>query len=154
MTISELEQQLASIELKIDNGDDHYYFVDDPGNCRFDHRYAYVSKTCRLAVDTDTDWFKALPIKKRKRLFNILMEFAATPLDKRQNAKYYVSVECQGCFGKNRTFWVSEYNTFAEDYELSTKYQDAAKLDDELADKIIGMLPPIAAIKKTKVAVD
>lgn len=151
MTISELEQQLASIELKIDNGDDHYYFVDDPGNCRFDHRYAYVSKTCMLAVDTDTDWFKALPIKKRKRLFNILIEFAATPLDKRKNTKYYVSIECTGYFGKNRTFWVSEYNSFVEDYELSSKYQDAAKLEEELADKIIGMLPPIVAIKKEKV---
>lgn len=154
MTISELEQQLASMELKLDAGDEHYYFVDDTGNRRFDHRYAYVSKNCGFAVDTDTDWFKALQTKKRKRLFNLLMEFAATPLDKRQNTKYYVSVECQGCFGKNRTFWVSEYNQFAEDYELSSKYQDAAKLDEELADKIIGMLPPMAAIKKTKVAVE
>lgn len=154
MTISELEQQLASMELKLDAGDEHYYFVDDTGNRRFDHRYAYVSKNCGFAVDTDTDWFKALETKKRKRLFNLLMEFAATPLDKRQNTKYYVSVEDQGYFGKNRTFWVSEYNQFDEDYELSTKYKDAAKLDDELADKIIGMLPPIAAIKKTKVAVE
>lgn len=154
MTISELEQQLADMGLKLSVGDDHYYFVDDPGNCRFDHRYAYVSKTCRLAVDTDTDWFKALPIKKRKRLFNLLMEFAATPLDKRQNTKYYVSIEYRGCFGHDRTFWVSEYNTFAEDYELSSKYQDAAKLEEEVADKVIGMLPPVATIKKTKVTVE
>lgn len=150
MTISEVEKQLASMELKIYTGDKHYYYVDDSK----DHRYAYVSKTCRFAVDTDTDWFKALQTKKRKGLFNLLMEFAATPLDKRQNTKYYVSVECQGYFSKNRTFWVSEYNTFAEDYELSSKYQDAAKLEEEVADKIIGMLPPIAAIKKTKVAVE
>lgn len=154
MTISELEQQLADMGLKLDTSDDHYYFVDNPGDRRYDHRYAYVSKNCRFAVDTDTDWFKALETKKRKRLFNILMEFAATLLDKRQNTKYYVSVECTGYFGKNRTFWVSEYNSFAEDYELSTKYQDAAKLDEELADKIIGILPPIATIKKTKVAVE
>lgn len=154
MTISELEQQLADTGFKLDTGDDHYYFVDDPGNRRYDHRYAYVSKNCRFAVDTDTDWFKALPTKKREHLFNLLIEFAATPLDKRKNTKYYVSVEYQGYFGKNRTFWVSEYNSFAEDYELSTKYQDAAKLDEELADKIIDMLPPIAAIKKTKVAVE
>nr|DAJ25339.1 MAG TPA: hypothetical protein [Caudoviricetes sp.] len=152
MTIRELEQQLANIglELCLYIGDHHYYYVDDSD----DHRYAYVSKTCRFTVDTDTDWFKALETKKRKRLFKLLTEFAATPLDKRQNTKYYVSVEYQGYFGKNRVFWVSEYNTFAEDYELSTKYQDAAKLDEELADKIIGMLPPIAAIKKTKVAVE
>lgn len=151
MTIRELERQLADIgsELYLYIGDHHYYYVDDFG----DHRYAYVSKTCRFAVDTDTDWFKALETKKRKRLFNILMEFAATPLDKRQNAKYYVSIECTGYFGKNRTFWVSEYNSFAEDYELSTKYQDAAKLDEELADKIIGMLPSTVTINKTKVAV-
>lgn len=154
MTISELEQQLADMELKLDTSDDHYYFVDDTSNRRFDHRYAYVSKSCRFAVDTDTDWFKALETKKRKRLFKLLTEFAATPLDKRQNTKYYVSIEYQGYFGKNRTFWVSEYNSFAEDYELSTKYQDAARLDEELADKIVGMLPPIAAIKKTKVAVE
>lgn len=154
MTISELEQQLADMELKLDAGDDHYYFVDNPGDRRYDHCYAYVSKNCRSVVNTDTDWFKALPTKKRKRLFNALMEFAATPLDKRQNTKYYVSVEYQGYFGKNRVFWVSEYNTFAEDYELSSKYQDAAKLEEEVADKIIGMLPPIAAIKKTKVAVE
>ena len=154
MTISELEQQLADMELKLDTSDDHYYFVDNTSNRRFDRRYAYMSKNCRFAVDTDTDWFKALETKKRKRLFNLLMEFAATSLDKRQNTKYYVNVEYQGYFGKNRTFWVSEYNSFAEDYELSTKYQDAAKLDEELADKIIGMLPPIAAIKKTKVAVE
>lgn len=152
MTIRELEQQLADmgLELYLYIGDHHYYYVDDSD----DHRYAYVSKTCRFAVDTDTDWFKALETKKRKRLFNLLMEFAATPLDKRQNTKYYVSIECTGYFGKNRTFWVSEYNTFDEDYELSSKYQDAAKLDEELADKIIGMLPQIAAIKKTKVAVE
>ena len=154
MTISELEQQLASMELKLDAGDEHYYFVDDTGNRRFDHRYAYVSKNCRFAADTDTDWLKSLQTKKRKRLFNLIMEFAATPLDKRQNTKYYVSVECTGYFGKNRTFWVSEYHSFAEDYELSTKYQDAAKLEEEVADKIISMLPPIAAIKKTKVAVE
>lgn len=154
MTISELEQQLADMELKIDTSDDHYYFVDDTSNRRFDHRYAYVSKSCRLAIDTDTDWFKALETKKRKRLFKLLTEFAATPLDKRQNTKYYVSIEYQGYFGKNRTFWVSEYKSFEEDYELSSKYQDAAKLEEEVADKIIGMLPPIAAIKKTKVAVD
>lgn len=154
MTISELDQQLASMELKLDAGDEHYYFVDDTGNRRFDHRYAYVSKNCRFAVDTDTDWFKALQTKKRKQLFKLLTEFAATPLDKRQNTKYYVSVECQGYFGKNRIFWVSDYNTFDEDYELSSKYQDAAKLEEEVADKIIGMLPPIAAIKKTKVAVE
>lgn len=154
MTISELDQQLASMELKLDAGDEYYYFVDDTSNRRFDHRYAYVSKNCRFAVDTDTDWFKALETKKRKRLFKLLTEFAATPLDKRQNTKYYVSVECQGYFGKNRTFWVSEYNSFAEDYELSSKYQDAAKLEEEVADKIIGMLPPIAAIKKEKVAVE
>ena len=154
MTISELEQQLADMELKLDTSDDHYYFVDDTSNRRFDHRYAYVSKSCRFAVDTDTDWFKALETKKRKRLFKLLAEFAATHLDKRQNTKYYVSIEYQGYFGKNRTFWVSEYNSFAEDYELSTKDQDAARLDEELADKIVGMLPPIAAIKKTKVAVE
>ena len=40
MTISELEQQLAGMELKLDIGDDHYYFVDDPGSRRYDHRYA------------------------------------------------------------------------------------------------------------------
>lgn len=150
MTISELEQQLASMELKIYTGDEHYYYVDDLD----DHRYVYIDKNGRFIIDTDTDWFKALQTKKRKRLFNLLMEFAATPLDKRQNTKYYVSVEYQGYFGKNRVFWVSEYNTFAEDYELSSKYQDAAKLEEEVADKIIGMLPPIAAIKKTKVAVE
>lgn len=154
MTISELEQQLADMGFKLSVGDNYYYYVIDPDDCRYDHRYAYVSKNCRFAVDTDTDWFKALQTKKRKRLFKLLTEFAATPLDKRQNTKYYVSVEYQGYFGKNRTFWVSEYNQFDEDYELSTKYRDAAKLDEELADKIIGMLPPIAAIKKTKVAVD
>lgn len=151
MTISELEQQLASMELKLDAGDEHYYFVDDTGNRRFDHRYAYVSKNCGFAVDTDTDWFKALQTKKRKRLFNLLMEFAATPLDKRQNTKYYVSVECVGYFGKNRTFWVSGYDSFAEDYELSSKYQDAAKLEEGIAEKIIGMLPSTVTIKKTKV---
>lgn len=150
MTISELEQQLAYMELKIYTGDEHYYYVDDLD----DHRYAYIDKNGRFVIDTDTDWFKALQTKKRKRLFNLLMEFAATPLDKRQNTKYYVSIEYTGCFGKNRTFWVSEYNTFAEDYELSSKYQDAAKLEEEVADKIIGMLPPVATIKKTKVAVE
>lgn len=152
MTIRELEQQLADmgLELYLYICDQHYYYVDDSE----DHRYAYVSKTCEFAVDTDTDWFKALQTKKRKRLFNLLMEFAATPLDKRQNTKYYVSVEYQGYFGKNRTFWVSEYNQFDEDYELSTKYRDAAKLEEELADKIIGMLPPVATIKKTKVTAE
>ena len=152
MTIRELEKQLADmgLELYLYIGDRHYYYV----NGSDDNRYAYIDKNGRFVIDTDTDWFKALPTKKRKHLFNLLMEFAATPLDKRQNTKYYVSVEYQGYFGKNRTFWVSEYNSFAEDYELSTKYQDAAKLDEELADKIIGMLPPIAAIKKTKVTVE
>lgn len=150
MTIRELEQQLADIGLKLYTDDEHCYYVDDGD----DHRYAYIEKSCRFLIDTDTEHFKMLQTKKRKRLFNLLTEFAATPLDKRQNTKYYVSVEYQGYFGKNHTFWVSEYNSFAEDYELSTKYQDAAKLDEELADKIIGMLPPIAAIKKTKVAVE
>lgn len=150
MTISELEQQLASMELKLYTGDEHYYYVDDLD----DHRYAYIDKNGRFVIDTDTDWFKALQTKKRKRLFNMLMEFAATPLNKRQNTKYYVSVEYAGCFGKNRTFWVSEYNTFAEDYELSSKYQDAAKLDEEVADRVVGMLPPIMGIKKTKVTVE
>nr|DAU81613.1 MAG TPA: hypothetical protein [Caudoviricetes sp.] len=154
MTISEVEQQLADMGFKLSVGDNYYYYVEDPDDCRYDHRYAYVSKNCRFAVDTDTDWFKSLQTKKRKRLFNLLTEFAATPLDKRQNTKYYVSVEYQGYFGKNRTFWVSEYNSFVEDYELSSKYQDAAKFEEEVADKIIGMLPPIAAIKKTKVAAE
>lgn len=150
MTISELEQQLAGMGLKLCIGDEHYYYVDDLD----DRRYAYIDKNGRFVIDTDTDWFKALQTKKRKRLFNLLMEFAATPLDKRQNAKYYVGIEHTGCFGKNRTFWVSEYNTFAEDYELSSKYQDAAKLEEEVADKVIGMLPSIMGIKKTKVAVE
>lgn len=151
MTISELEQQLVDMGLEVRVGEDnHYYYIDDSDS----HIYAYIDKKSRFTVDTDTDWFKDLQTKKRKRMFSILTEFAATPLDKRQNTKYYVSVEYQGYFGKNRTFWVSEYNSFAEDYELSTKYQDATKLDEELADKIIGMLPPIAAIKKTKVAVE
>lgn len=151
MTISELEQQIADMGLEVRAGEDnHYCYIDDS----YSHIYAYVDKNIRFTVDTDTDWFKDLRTKKRKRLFNLLMEFAATPLDKRQDTKYYVSVEYQGYFGKNRTFWVSEYNSFVEDYELSTKYQDAAKLEEELADKIIGMLPPIAAIKKTKVAVE
>lgn len=150
MTIRELEQQLADMELKLHSDDEHYYYVDD----KDDYRYAYIEKSCRFLIDTETEHFKMLQTKKRKRLFKLLTEFAATPLDKRQNTKYHVSVEYQGYFGKNRTFWVSEYNTFAEDYELSSKYQDAAKLDEELADKIIGMLPPIAAIKKTKVAVE
>lgn len=151
MTISELEQQLADMGFKVRAGEDsQYYYIDDLDN----NGYAYIDKNNRFLIDTDTNWFKDLQTKKRKRLFNALMEFAATPLDKRQNAKYYVSVEYQGYFGKNRTFWVSEYNTFAEDYELSSKYQDAAKLEEEVADKIIGMLPPIAAIKKTNVAVE
>jgi hypothetical protein len=151
MTISELEQQLADIGFKLCAGEDsEYYYIDDLDN----HGYAYIDKNNRFLIDTDTNWFKDLQTKKRKRLFNLLMEFAATPLDKRQSTKYYVSVEYQGYFGKNRTFWVSEYNTFAEDYELSSKYQDAAKLEEEVADKIMGMLPPIAAIKKTKVAVE
>ena len=150
MTISELEQQLATMELKLYTGDEHCYYVDDSDG----NRYVYIDKNGRFVIDTDTDWFKTLQTKKRKRLFNLLMEFAATPLDKRQNTKYYVSVEYQGYFGKNRVFWVSEYNTLAEDYEPSSKYQDAAKLEEEVADKIIGMLPPIAAIKKTKVSVE
>lgn len=150
MTISELEQQLASMELKLYTGDEHYYYVDDLD----DHRYAYIDKNGRFVIDTDTDWFKALQTKKRKRLFNLLMEFAATPLDKRQNTKYYVSIEYRGCFGHDRTFWVSEYNTFAEDYELSSKYQDAAKLDEEVADKVVGMLPSIMGVKKTKVTAE
>lgn len=83
MTIRELEQQLADMGLKLDTGDDHYYFVDDPDDRRYDHRYAYVSKTCRFSVDTDTDWFKILETKKRNRLFKLLTEFAATPLNKR-----------------------------------------------------------------------
>lgn len=147
MTIRELEQQLADMGLKLYTEDVHYYYVDN----KDDHRYAYIDKNCHFLIDTDTEPFKMLQTKKRKRLFNLLMEFAATPLDKRQNTKYYVSVECTGYFGKNRIFWVSDYNTFDEDYELSSKYKDAAKLDEELADKIIDMLPPIAAIKKTKV---
>ena len=151
MTISELEQQLADMGLKVCAGEDkHYYYIDDSDK----HIYAYIDKNIRFAIDTDTDRFRKLQTKKRKCLFNTLMEFAATPIDKRQNTKYYVSVERVGYFGKNRTFWVSGYDSFAEDYELSTKYQDATKLDEELADKIIGMLPPIAAIKKTKVAVE
>lgn len=113
-----------------------------------------MSKTCRFAVDTDTDWFKTLEAKKRKRLFNLLMEFAATPLDKRQNTKYYVSIKYDGCFGYDRTFWVSEYNSFAEDYELSSKRQDAGKFDEEVADNIIGVLPNTPIINKTKVAVE
>ena len=148
MTISELEQQIAGMGFEVRAGEDkHYYYIDDSDN----HIYAYVDKNSRFTVDTDTDWFKDLQTKKRKRLFNTLMEFAATPLDKRQDTKYYVSIEYSGCFGFDRTFWVSEYNTFAEDYELSSKYQDAAKLDEELADKIIGMLPSTVGIKKTKV---
>lgn len=151
MTIRELEQQLADMGFKVRAGEDsEYYCIDDLDN----NGYAYINKSSRFLIDTDTNWFKDLQTKKRKRLFNTLMEFAATPLDKRQNTKYYVSVEYQDYFGKNHTFWVSEYNTFAEDYELSSKYQDAAKLEEEVADKIIGMLPPIAVIKKTKVAVE
>jgi hypothetical protein len=151
MTISELEHQLADIGFKVRASEDNeYYYIDDLDN----NGYAYIDKNNRFLIDTDTNWFKDLQTKKRKRLFNLLMEFAATPLDKRQNTKYYVSVEYQGYFGKNRTFWVSEYNTFAEDYELSSKYQDAARLEEEVADKIIGMLPPIAATKKTKVSVE
>lgn len=151
MTISELEQQLSDMGFKFRSGEDsQYYYIDDLDN----NGYAYIDKNNRFLIDTDTNCFKDLQTKKRKRLFNTLMEFAATPLDKRQNTKYYVSIECTGYFGKNRVFWVSEYNTFAEDYELSSKYQDAAKLEEEVADKIIGMLPPIAAIKKTKVTVE
>lgn len=151
MTISELEQQLANMGFKVRAGEDsQYYYIDDLDN----NGYAYIDKNSRFLIDTDTNWFKDLQTKKRKRLFNLLMEFAATPLDKRQNTKYYVSIEYRGCFGHDRTFWVSEYNTFAEDYELSSKYQDAAKLEEEVADKVIGMLPSIAAIKKTKVAVE
>lgn len=150
MTISELEQQLADMGLKLYIDDKHYYYVDD----KDDYRYAYIEKSCRFLIDTDTEHFKMLQTNKRKCLFNLLMEFATTPLGKRQSTKYYVSIEHTGYFGKNRIFWVSEYNTFAEDYELSSKYQDAAKLDEDLADKIIGMLPPTAAIKKTKVAVE
>nr|DAV33998.1 MAG TPA: hypothetical protein [Caudoviricetes sp.] len=151
MMISELEHQLADMGLKVRASEDNqYYYIDDLDN----NSYAYIDKNNRFLIDTDTNWFKDLQTKKRKRLFNVLMEFAATPLDKRQNTKYYVSVEYQGYFGKNRVFWVSEYNTFAEDYELSSKYQDAAKLEEGVAEKIIGMLPPIAVIKKTKVVVD
>ena len=151
MTISELEHQLADMGFKVRAGEDNeYYYIDDSDN----HGYAYIDKNNRFLIDPDTNWFKDLQTKKRKRLFNALMEFAATPLDKRQNTKYYVSVEYQGYFGKNRTFWVSEYNTFAEDYELSSKYQDAAKLEEEVADKVIGMLPSIVGIKKTKVSVE
>lgn len=150
MTIRELEQQLADMGLKLYTDDEHYYYVDD----KDDYRYAYVEKSCRFLIDTDTEHFKMLQTKKRKRLFKLLTEFAATPLDKRQNTKYYVSVEYQGYFGKNRTFWVSEYKSFEEDYELSTKYQDAAKLEESVAEKIIGMLPPTVTIKKTKVAVE
>lgn len=151
MTIRELEQQLADmgLELYLYIGDPLYYHIDDSD----DHRYAYISKTCRFAVDTDTDWFKALQTKKRKRLFNLITEFAGTPLDKRDNAKYYVNIEYKGCFGDERIFWVSEYNSFAEDYELSSKYQDAGRFDEDVADKIISMLPNTPIINKTKVAV-
>ena len=83
MTISELEQQLANMELKLYTGDEYYYYVDDLD----DNRYAYIDKNGRFVIDTDTDWFKALQTKKRKRLFNALIEFAATPLYKRQNTK-------------------------------------------------------------------
>ena len=51
MTISELEQQLASMELKLYTGDEHYYYVDDLD----DHRYAYIDKNGRFVIDTDTD---------------------------------------------------------------------------------------------------
>lgn len=151
MTISELEQQLADMGFKVcDYEDNHYYYVYDSD----DNTYAYIDKDGRFIIDTDTDWFKGLQTKKRKRLFNLLMEFAATPLDKRQNAKYCVNIEYRGCFGDERIFWVSEYNTFTEDYELSSKYQDAGKFDEEVAGKIIGMLPNVLIINKTKVAVE
>lgn len=151
MTISELEQQLANIGFKVSAGEDNeYYYIDDSDN----HSYAYIDKNSRFVIDTDTNRFKNLQTKKRKLLFNILIEFTATPLDKRQNTKYYVSVDRVGYFGKNRTFWVSGYDSFAEDYELSSKYQDAAKLEEQIAEKIIGMLPSTVTIKKTKVAVE
>lgn len=151
MTISELEQQLADIGFKVRAGEDNeYYYIDDLDN----HGYAHIDRNNRFLIDTDTNWFKDLQTKKRKRLFNLLTEFAATPLDKRQSTKYYVSIEYRGCFGHGRTFWVSEYNTFAEDYELSSKYQDAAKLDEEVADKVVGMLPLTMGIKKTKVTAE
>nr|DAV95634.1 MAG TPA: hypothetical protein [Caudoviricetes sp.] len=94
MTISELEYQLADMGFKVRGGEDNqYYYIDDIDN----NGYAYIDKNNRFLIDTDTNWFKDLQTKKRKRLFNALME---------------------------------------------------------VADKIIGMLPPIAAIKKTKVAVE
>lgn len=151
MTISEFEHQLADMGFKVRGSEDNqYYYIDDLDN----NGYAYIDKNNRFLIDTDTNWFKDLQTKKRKRLFNALMEFAATPLDKRQSTKYYVSIKYDGCFGYGRTFWVSEYNTFAEDYELSSKYQDAAKLNEEVADKVIGMLPSIVGINKIKVAVE
>lgn len=151
MTISELEQQLVDMGFKIRFGEDnYYYYIDDlDNNC-----YAYISNKDRFVIDTDTDWFNDLQTKKRKRLFNILIEFAATPLNRRQNVKYYVTIEYKGCFGGDRTFWVSDYNSFTEDYELSSKYQDAGKFDEEAADKIMGMLPNAPIIKKTKVSVE
>lgn len=152
MKIRELEKQLADVglELHLYIGDRHYYYVDDSD----DNRYAYIDKNGRFVIDTDTDWFKALPTKKRKHLFNLLMEFAATPLNKRQSAKCYVNIEYRGFFGNDRTFWVSEYDVSTEDYELSSKRQDAGKFDEEVADKIIGMLSDTPIIKKTKVAVN
>lgn len=82
------------------------------------------------------------------------MEFAATPLNRRENVKYYVTIEYKGCFGDERTFWITKYDTFTEDYELSSKYQDAGKFDEEAADKIMGMMPNTPIIKKTKVSVE
>nr|DAS28308.1 MAG TPA: hypothetical protein [Caudoviricetes sp.] len=93
MTISELEQQLADICFKVRVGEDNeYYYIDDSDN----HSYAYIDQNNRFLIDTDTNRFKYLQTKKRKRLFNALMEFAATPLYRRQNTKYYVSVKYQG----------------------------------------------------------
>lgn len=143
MTISELEQQLAGMELKLYTRDEHYYYVDDLD----DNRYAYIDKNGRFVIDTDTDWFKALQTKKRKRLFNILMEFAATPLDKRDTAKYRIKSEYVGCY---KNFWVSEYSQEYDDYELSSKFEDAGEFSKEKADVILDMLPDVPMIKNIK----
>lgn len=125
MRINELEKEIDSLVRIYDIGlrvrqTTKYIFID-----RFEPENLYTIAQVRLdeeyIINTDDSMFNRLPKEFKKKLFNILVKFARTPADEREEEKRY----CHRL--KSKYLWIDKRLNLANCYLNIQSFQDGSE---------------------------
>lgn len=125
MRIDELRKEVEGLERIHDIGlrvrqTKDYIIIDrfDTGNL---YQIAYVRLDEEFIIDTNNSMFNRLPKEFKKELFNILVKFARTPTDEREEEKRYLYRL------KEKYLWIDKRLNLANCYLNIQSFQDGSE---------------------------